>query len=334
VDLTAESPLAPADASAAAAVALAAPARSGSTVASDARKQMASELSEEFCCAICCELIVQAHALSCAHTFCRSCLAMWLATPSSAGASGGKSCPTCRARITADPVPVRTLDAAIDLVARTGLSEDEQRERKEKQAEAAKVQMPKIAAPAAPAAAAAVPAAGAPFFRGGFGGFGGAGAGGGFGLPFGYAPALAALAGVIPAPVPAAPAAAAAAGGRRRRAAAIRVDADDDDDDEEEDDDDEEEDADLSEQVSLEHARSGRSRCKSCGGFISHGSVRFAVFTPANYDAGHYYDNNAFHHVRCYGPNVSRRQFASMSTIPGFGSLTAAEKREVTASRR
>jgi hypothetical protein len=45
------------------------------------------------------------------------------------------------------------------------------------------------------------------------------------------------------------------------------------------------------------------------------------------------YDQNAFHHVGCYGPRVSRRQFPSMTAVPGYNALTPAEKRTVTAAR-
>ena len=39
--------------------------------ASEARQAMASELSDEFQCAICCDLLIHAMALNCSHTFCK-----------------------------------------------------------------------------------------------------------------------------------------------------------------------------------------------------------------------------------------------------------------------
>jgi len=304
--------------------------------ASEARKQMASELSEEFMCAVCCELLVHAHALACGHNYCKSCLASWLATGS--GAAGSKTCPACRAKILADPVPVKSIDNAIDMIAKTALTEEERAERKEKQNKDAAIVMPKVggggagagggAGPGGAAAAAAMlarflPGGGLPVYPPagfGLGGFGG------LGFPAGgYGPAVGGFGFAPPAPPPIlAPG----------PAAARRMVVDDDDDDDDDGGDDDNDDGDggghRDTTVRLERARSGRSRCRTCNNYIAHGEVRFAVTSPDQFE---YYESERFHHVRCYALQVSRRSYPTAASIPGFSSLTAIEKAAVQHAR-
>eukprot|EP00743_Colponemidia_sp_Colp-15_P006479 GILK01006974.1.p1 GENE.GILK01006974.1~~GILK01006974.1.p1 ORF type:complete len:344 (+),score=46.13 GILK01006974.1:86-1117(+) len=86
------------------------------------------DVSEELMCCICQELIVLAHALPCSHSFCKSCITTWLANKQ----PHNQTCPGCRAKVTSPPIPVKTLDNAIDLLAKQLLSKVEQKERAEK----------------------------------------------------------------------------------------------------------------------------------------------------------------------------------------------------------
>lgn len=112
----------------------------------EARQALAAELSDEFQCCCCCDLIVLATALSCSHTFCKSCIVHWL-TKGGTDGTGNLTCPQCRQTITSEPVAVRSLDNAIDRIAASSLTEEERRERQEKQTADNKLVMPKILKP-------------------------------------------------------------------------------------------------------------------------------------------------------------------------------------------
>eukprot|EP01012_Entosiphon_sulcatum_P041806 TRINITY_DN556_c0_g1_i4.p1 TRINITY_DN556_c0_g1~~TRINITY_DN556_c0_g1_i4.p1 ORF type:complete len:188 (+),score=12.38 TRINITY_DN556_c0_g1_i4:1408-1971(+) len=86
-----------------------------------------TQIADEFRCCICQELMVEAHALACAHTFCRPCVAEWLLKAVAAGKP--QTCPTCRTPVSLPPTPVRALDNAIDKVAEVLLTADEREER-------------------------------------------------------------------------------------------------------------------------------------------------------------------------------------------------------------
>lgn len=242
----------------------------------------------------------------------QACIAQWLKT----GSDKTKTCPGCRTKITAEPVPVKSLDNAIDMIAKSSLSEDEQKVRKEKQQEATKVTMPKVvnAAVAAPK-----PAAGA-----GYGGWGGfvapAAAYGGFGL--GGLGMFGGLFGGVPAA--AAPVAAAAAGGGGRGMAY-------DGGSDEELDDEYMDRHRARTSIRLEHARSGRSHCRVCRSTIGHGQPRFAVVESSPYDQ---YESEKYYHVHCYAPEISRDDYPDLGSIRGFESLTAGEQAAVRAARR
>ncbi len=76
--------------------------------------------------------------------------------------------------------------------------------------------------------------------------------------------------------------------------------------------------------ISVERARSGRARCRTCNSYIAHGELRFAVSGEAGmYDE---YGYTHFHHLACYGSHISRRQYPSLAALPGVSALTAAEK--------
>ena len=64
-----------------------------------------SSIEKEFTCAICHELFVRAHTLSCSHTFCEQCISNWLRK--------NKICPICRKAVVGKPVHSIVLDNAI-----------------------------------------------------------------------------------------------------------------------------------------------------------------------------------------------------------------------------
>lgn len=64
-----------------------------------------SSIEKEFTCAICHELFVRAHTLSCSHTFCEQCISNWLRK--------SKICPICRKEVVGKPVHSIVLDNAI-----------------------------------------------------------------------------------------------------------------------------------------------------------------------------------------------------------------------------
>ncbi|CAI8055526.1 E3 ubiquitin-protein ligase RNF8 [Geodia barretti] len=63
-------------------------------------------MQEEFTCAICQELFIEAHTLTCAHSFCNKCIKQWMKSK--------RECPVCRKAVSADPVRSLVLDNAID----------------------------------------------------------------------------------------------------------------------------------------------------------------------------------------------------------------------------
>ena len=79
-------------------------------------------MQEEFTCVICQELFVEAHTLSCAHSFCKCCINSWVKTK--------KECPMCRKPISSKPVRSLVLDNAIDrMVEKIGPAAVEEREK-------------------------------------------------------------------------------------------------------------------------------------------------------------------------------------------------------------
>lgn len=82
---------------------------------------LAEGITEEFQCSICSDLIYEASALACSHTFCRSCLEQWFKTK--------LECPLCRMPQSNDARPVRALDAAIDVLVSATFSPIQKAER-------------------------------------------------------------------------------------------------------------------------------------------------------------------------------------------------------------
>lgn len=62
-------------------------------------------IQKEFTCAICHELFVRAHTLSCSHSYCERCIISWL--------KKNQECPTCRKPIEGKPVHSIALDNAV-----------------------------------------------------------------------------------------------------------------------------------------------------------------------------------------------------------------------------
>ena len=62
-------------------------------------------IQKEFTCAICHELFVKAHTLSCSHSYCERCISSWL--------KKCQQCPTCRKPIEGKPVYSISLDNAV-----------------------------------------------------------------------------------------------------------------------------------------------------------------------------------------------------------------------------
>ena len=85
----------------------------------------AALLGEQLECIICREPMVGAHALvPCGHTFCAECAHQWLAQKN--------SCPTCRKKTTADPVPVLPFDNLISKLIVPGLPPEKRAAHNEK----------------------------------------------------------------------------------------------------------------------------------------------------------------------------------------------------------
>ena len=82
-------------------------------------------MQEEFTCAICQELFIEAHTLSCAHSFCKKCIKEWMKSK--------RECPVCRKAVSVDPVRSLVLDNAIDkMVEKMGpAAVEERKERKD-----------------------------------------------------------------------------------------------------------------------------------------------------------------------------------------------------------
>lgn len=73
-----------------------------------------AQIAEEFTCAMCQDLIVDAVSLDCGHQFCTSCVEDW-----TKGNNRAKLCPTCRNDITV-MVPCLQIDASIDRMVSAG----------------------------------------------------------------------------------------------------------------------------------------------------------------------------------------------------------------------
>ena len=63
-------------------------------------------MQEELTCVICQELFVQAHTLSCAHSFCKNFIEEWMKSK--------RECPVCWKTLSTVPVHSLVLDNAID----------------------------------------------------------------------------------------------------------------------------------------------------------------------------------------------------------------------------
>lgn len=84
------------------------------------------DIEQEFTCAICQELIVNATTLQCSHTFCKPCLAEWIKQK--------KICPICRKRLTKPPTRNLTMENILDkLVKNLTKEEQDNRERRKKE---------------------------------------------------------------------------------------------------------------------------------------------------------------------------------------------------------
>ena len=68
--------------------------------------QMMFSMQEEFLCVICQELFINAHVLSCSHSFCETCITDWL--------KKNNICPICRKKVVGKPVRSLVLDNAIN----------------------------------------------------------------------------------------------------------------------------------------------------------------------------------------------------------------------------
>ena len=74
------------------------------SLCSSTRKGLFS-IQKEFTCAICHELFVKAHTLSCSHSYCERCITSWLRKR--------QGCPICRKPIQGKPVHSISLDNAV-----------------------------------------------------------------------------------------------------------------------------------------------------------------------------------------------------------------------------
>ena len=75
------------------------------SLCSSTRKGLFS-IQKEFTCAICHELFVKAHTLSCSHSYCERCINSWL--------KRRQGCPVCRKPIEGKPVHSISLDNAVE----------------------------------------------------------------------------------------------------------------------------------------------------------------------------------------------------------------------------
>ncbi|KAJ7726920.1 hypothetical protein B0H16DRAFT_1591765 [Mycena metata] len=79
-------------------------------------------LEESLLCTVCMGVLQQPYVTSCGHVLDLGCLQHWfLSTPTPRNAS--KPCPVCRAAIFHPPIPVYTLNAAVDIL-RAGTADD------------------------------------------------------------------------------------------------------------------------------------------------------------------------------------------------------------------
>ena len=119
-------------------------------------------MQEELTCVICQELFVQAHTLSCAHSFCKNCIEEWMKSK--------RECPVCRKTLSTVPVRSLVLDNAIDrMVEKMGPAAMEER-KKLKDLRASRETLAKVGLLSAPRQ---------PNGRGGGGGGGGSSGSGG-----------------------------------------------------------------------------------------------------------------------------------------------------------
>jgi len=82
------------------------PTVSSNKTADDSSNQMMFSMQEEFLCVICQELFINAHVLSCSHSFCETCITDWL--------KKNNICPICRKKVEGKPVRSLVLDNAIN----------------------------------------------------------------------------------------------------------------------------------------------------------------------------------------------------------------------------
>ena len=79
---------------------------SKTTEAEGNSNQMMFSMQEEFLCVICQELFINAHVLSCSHSFCETCINDWL--------KKNNICPICRKKVEGKPIRSLVLDNAIN----------------------------------------------------------------------------------------------------------------------------------------------------------------------------------------------------------------------------
>jgi len=87
---------------------------------SSSSNQMMFSMQEEFLCVICQELFINAHVLSCSHSFCQTCITDWL--------KKNNICPICRNKVEGKPIRSLVLDNAINRLVEC-MSEKDRNER-------------------------------------------------------------------------------------------------------------------------------------------------------------------------------------------------------------
>eukprot|EP00455_Lapot_gusevi_P055307 TRINITY_DN8988_c0_g1_i4.p1 TRINITY_DN8988_c0_g1~~TRINITY_DN8988_c0_g1_i4.p1 ORF type:complete len:584 (-),score=108.22 TRINITY_DN8988_c0_g1_i4:20-1732(-) len=124
------------------------------------KEEMSEKLSEELLCCICRELLINATILTaCGHCFCEQCIEAWLSEKKKKGQD--QTCPECRAEVSTPPVPSKTLNNTVEMLAPQLLSPEDMELRKETAEKWNKTKADRAAAAAAEAAAAAAAASAA-----------------------------------------------------------------------------------------------------------------------------------------------------------------------------
>ena len=93
------------------------------SMCSSTRKGLFS-IQKEFTCAICHELFVRAHTLSCSHSYCERCIVSWM--------KRHQDCPTCRKPIEGKPIHSIALDNAVGKLVELRVENFAERSRKKK----------------------------------------------------------------------------------------------------------------------------------------------------------------------------------------------------------